>query len=424
MAETFYSKYPKMNFPAGTLLLKSGFVCVLSICISFKLYGQDTIIKKTGFQIQPNLVHSLTMPLGIGTSNPEEMLHVVGGTRITGPLRIGEHSLVLEANPVQTGPSNNIYTTPNSGALMIQSQSGNNQNTIINSGNDGFVGIGKNNPFVKLVISSAASPAIFLQDPSQTANLQMAISQCNTCWSWAATPGDIVIGAKAGGSQDLILTAQNNNNGAIRLTTGNTGQDFERMTITHSGNIGIGNRNPASRLDVQGYAFFRGPNTYNSPGSYLSIGHDGGNAVIDGFGPSPNLLLNYYSGKDLVIGNPNHPNGPSDVKISGKLSVCNMVETSEVWVHNLGWCDYVFEENYPLIPLSNLEDYINEFKHLPNFPPAELIETHGQNLGELQVKMMEKIEELTLYVLELNKENQFLKERISKLETTQQTIKQ
>ena len=68
------------------------------------------------------------------------------------------------------------------------------------------------------------------------------------------------------------------------------------------------------------------------------------------------------------------------------------------------------------MPLSEVEKYINQNQHLPNIPSAKDVEGKGQNLGDLQVKQMEKIEELTLYMIEMNKN---MKELNKKVETLQ-----
>ncbi|MDD2636199.1 MAG: hypothetical protein PHW82_11970 [Bacteroidales bacterium] len=66
-------------------------------------------------------------------------------------------------------------------------------------------------------------------------------------------------------------------------------------------------------------------------------------------------------------------------------------------------------ENYPLMPISELEKFITQNKHLPDIPSADIVESEGVKLREMNQLMMQKIEELTLYIIELNK-------RIEKLE--------
>ncbi|WP_430409155.1 hypothetical protein [Kordia sp.] len=75
------------------------------------------------------------------------------------------------------------------------------------------------------------------------------------------------------------------------------------------------------------------------------------------------------------------------------------------------WADYVFAKNYKLKPLEEVESFINENGHLPNVPSAEEVESDGLNLGEMDAKLLEKIEELTLYVIELKKEINELKKK-------------
>jgi len=86
-----------------------------------------------------------------------------------------------------------------------------------------------------------------------------------------------------------------------------------------------------------------------------------------------------------------------------KLSVNGNIRSKEVVVES-GWADYVFEKDYPLKPLSQVEAFIKANGHLPNIPSASEIEQKGLALGETQKRMMEKIEELTLYVIQLQKQ--------------------
>jgi hypothetical protein len=76
------------------------------------------------------------------------------------------------------------------------------------------------------------------------------------------------------------------------------------------------------------------------------------------------------------------------------------------------WPDYVFTDNYELMPLNQLEVFINENGHLPNLPKAEEVRETGLALGETERVLTEKVEELTLYILELKKEIDTLKEQI------------
>jgi len=97
-----------------------------------------------------------------------------------------------------------------------------------------------------------------------------------------------------------------------------------------------------------------------------------------------------------------------------KLEVCGTIRAKEVRVET-GWCDYVFEKDYELRSLEQLENYINTNKHLPGITPASVVEKEGLSLAEMNKAMMEKIEELTLYVIQLNKDNKKLQEEIEAL---------
>ena len=81
-----------------------------------------------------------------------------------------------------------------------------------------------------------------------------------------------------------------------------------------------------------------------------------------------------------------------------KLDVCGTVRAKEVRVET-GWCDYVFEEDYNLLSLEEVESFIQKNKHLPDVPAGADIEKNGLKLAEMQATHMLKIEELTLYMI-------------------------
>jgi hypothetical protein len=120
---------------------------------------------------------------------------------------------------------------------------------------------------------------------------------------------------------------------------------------------------------------------------------------------------NSYVSGDLRVG--------SQADIPGfRLSVDGNVICEELKVQlSQDWPDYVFADDYSLMNLNDLEEYIKTENHLPGIPSAaEVEEDEGFMMGEMQRVTVEKLEELTLYILELKKENDQLKERIEALE--------
>lgn len=79
------------------------------------------------------------------------------------------------------------------------------------------------------------------------------------------------------------------------------------------------------------------------------------------------------------------------------------------------WADYVFEPSYKLMPLDKVESFVKVNKHLPNVPSAEEVAKNGLDISQTSAKLMEKIEELTLYMIEMNKEINALKLENEKL---------
>lgn len=99
-----------------------------------------------------------------------------------------------------------------------------------------------------------------------------------------------------------------------------------------------------------------------------------------------------------------------------RLSVKGKVRAEEIKVYNT-WADYVFEDDYILTPLNEVEKYIKDNNRLQNFPSAKEIEEKGLPLGEITKIQQEKIEELTLYLIQLNKEIEILKKKFEEIQS-------
>lgn len=152
------------------------------------------------------------------------------------------------------------------------------------------------------------------------------------------------------------------------------------LSISPLGNVGINKANPTYKLDVDGEARFS---------SYVNIGS------LSQFPTVLNAQGDFY-----------------------KLAVAGGILTQEVNVklNNGSWPDYVFSNSYVLPSLPNLEKYLKTYKHLPNTPSALELEEKGLELKSITVKQQQNIEELYLYIIEMNK-------RLSKLEEENITLK-
>ena len=100
-----------------------------------------------------------------------------------------------------------------------------------------------------------------------------------------------------------------------------------------------------------------------------------------------------------------------------KLTVNGVIHAKEVKVDLNGpLADFVFKPEYKLMPLAQVEQFIKGNNHLPQMPSAEEVSKNGLSMGEMQNKLLQKVEEQTLYIIELNKQVQTLKKQLEKLE--------
>ncbi len=194
----------------------------------------------------------------------------------------------------------------------------------------------------------------------------------------------------------------------------------ERIRIDSSGNVGIGTTTPDQKLTVQGSV-----NIGGTGNAVLRLRHIEGkhyqNANYD------NLHINYFSGKDVVVGNFWNENirksnlfitgnvGIGTTSPSEKLSVNGNIRAKEVKVELENWPDYVFDSAYKLPSLQSVKAYISQNGHLPNIPNAATVIAEGIDLGDMNAKLLQKIEELTLYTLSQEEKLQTQQEIIASL---------
>ncbi len=181
-----------------------------------------------------------------------------------------------------------------------------------------------------------------------------------------------------------------------------------------SSNVGIGTTSPNVKLHVT-----NGTDAGLGSGGYIVAGDiTSGNVVIDNNeimarnnGAASTLYFNNDGGNlAMCVASGNVTIGTATPATGYLLSVDGKVMAEEVRVLLSGsWPDYVFEEGYQLPSLKDLETSVMKNKHLPGIPAADVVQKEGITLGQMQTKMMEKIEELTLYIIQLQKQIDELK---------------
>ena len=347
--------------------------------------------------------------VGIGTSTPQATLDVQGDAIINGP--VGS-TLTLQKisnnNPAITFKGLASFSVLEGGDDRFSVWVGNDYRlSVLKNGN---VGIGTTTPGQKLSVlgnisangGSNEGGALFLENSFKTAN--------NVAHRWAL----------------YNMTGPYGNS----LQFWNYSQDDSfygsRFTITDNGNVGVGTSTPENEegwekvLDVHGNSHAKALVSTNSITTGLwshNLGYYGALAggMVGTNSNHPFSILTNKTAKLTILANGDIGIGTTTPK--EKLSVNGKIRAHEIKVETTNWPDYVFEEDYQVGTLEALESYIKTNKHLPEMPSAKEVETNGIALGEMNKLLLKKVEELTLYLIEKDKQIFSLMNRVDTLES-------
>jgi hypothetical protein len=249
----------------------------------------------------------------------------------------------------------------------------------------------------------------------------------------------------------------NFNNGGIfyrqGLPSATSWENWQKLVIENeSGNVGVGTQTPNSKFSLANSIDYgvHGPNATslearnlnnNGTGGYIQISGYTGNTVasyqfggISG-GKSTNIgdgnyggYLSFWttsSGNNIEWNSSFHERlritnignvGIGTTTPTEKLSVNGNIRAKKLIVSQQNWSDYVFYKGYKLRPLNELEKYIEKYQHLPDVPSTKEVQSKGINVGDTQALLLKKIEELTLYIIDLKNVQDQLVQKVNKIE--------
>lgn len=230
------------------------------------------------------------------------------------------------------------------------------------------------------------------------------------------------------GNYILATTAENNGYENIGLKAA---PGIPQLIVATNGNVGIGTDSPNEKLEVAGSIKFS--SEYSHILWPVHATHQYGGGITGDDGQFKRLTL--YHGHSIAFETGSNSRSHSNTRIyinsSGNVGIGTTGPTyklhvngdtrSNRFISNTNtYADFVFEDDYRLAPLSEVEKYIKKNNHLPDIPSEAEAKKNGVDLQEMQAKLLQKIEELTLYVIEQNKridalqkENQHIKNKLN-----------
>jgi hypothetical protein len=298
--------------------------------------------------------------------------------------------------------------------------------TVGNNTSNSNVGIGTSAPSQRLTIQAGHGDTqlrLFSDlwgqgaDGANTSILTLWASEPGWTWTGAGIGNNVVnsvgivrVTATRGASYIRFL------DNSITLNTIDSQGNDRYGIIVNNGNVGIGT-NPGGLLDVNGRA---GASSLKVAGTFAELinsspwyGIGMSSVTLPGGGTTAVQIagwagLNLQTGAGQVVITQGGNVGIGTTDPTQKLAVNGTIRAKEVIV-DTGWSDYVFDDDYQLAPLVEVESHIRSERHLPGIPTANEVAAKGISLGEMQAKLLAKVEELTLHLIEQDK-------RIQKLE--------
>lgn len=317
-----------------------------------------------------------------------------------------------------------------------------NTSEVLTIRSNGNVGVGTVSPNTLLHLKSASTSMLTIEGDNTDFGNAFTLYRANNGTNQRALgmfmfdnggQNEWFIGRPYAGSDAFVINRKGNiishSNSVSSLTDGSgASNDVARMfTINNSGKIGIGVSNPLEKLHIGGIGTQRilvestnsndAVLSLRTPSQIWEVDVDGNNSsgiqpnsfLINESADGSNTRLFIAPGGNIGIGTKVVPNGYK-VAIGGNL----IVEKVKVKKRDTNgtWPDFVFAPTYKLPTLTEVESFVKQNSHLPEIPSAKEIETEGQDLGEMNRLLLKKVEELTLYLIEQNKEIKNLKSKV------------
>ncbi len=396
--------------------------------IAFVNTGEDGVA-------EPAFVIRGSGKVGIGTTFPNTKLHVMGGIDASftddGYVVIGDKTstnLVIDDNEIiarNNSGESTLHLQALGGDILVHTGKETATKFVIKD--DGNVGIGITVPKAKLHVAGetilSGNIGFFGTNPiAEVASDGFRIRYDHNFFD---TNKDAMIFEKTDGNDGSP------DGGLVFMNTGEDGVAEPSLVIKGNNAVGIGTTTPERRLDVNGN--FRAKNMFDLDTANTSL------RIYEDEDTSEWIRFRPYSGKGFVFsGNNDHTDLVIDAE-SGKIGIGTASPTEKlsvngtilarkvvVSVESEDWPDYVFDEAYQLQPLTEVEGYIKQHKHLPDFPSAQEVSENGVDVVGVQAKQLQLSEEIMLRLIEMEKkitalqqENAQLKEQLSVLQHTQ-----
>ena len=368
-------------------------------------------------QLVVNGITNLNGNVGIGIASPTEKLHIEGGSVLISNNTTTTPDLTIKRTLIGSKPSISLVSTWHD----------NETNTNYN----GKFDIQMDGQTAKFMVTQGWTPQMVeimsLTNGYSSINGDLNVVDKLIVHGISSLSGNVSVGTSVGTS--LTVNSYSILKGDVVIGTSSVPADLTvNGNTAYTGNLSLGTTTATEKLNVKGNILLESQTSHNGGAfKFENITVQSGNG---NYYDVLKISYNNYAASYITINASNLSLYKKSLQLNESEIIINdannnrtayIHQDGRIWAKKLlladaeQWPDYVFEDNYKLQSLPELESYLKANKHLPDMPTANEIKDNGIDVGAVNTQLVKKVEELSLYLIEQNKQIEAQQKQIEEL---------